>query len=624
MRYRSEIDGLRAVAVIPVILFHAGFGAFGGGFIGVDVFFVISGYLITSLILEEMDEGKFSLANFYERRARRILPALFFVMAFCIPPAWLWLRTREFLDFAQSIVAVTTFSSNILFWFESGYFDTAAELKPLLHTWSLAVEEQYYILFPLFLMLTWKLGRQRLLVLLAVIAIISLGVAHWGTYNWPSFAFYMLPTRGWEILTGALVAVYFSSTRKPGMGSTFDQALSLLGLLLIGLSVFVFDAGTPFPGFYALVPVLGTALVIVFASDRTFVHRILSTRVMVGTGLISYSAYLWHQPLYAFAKYRSLSEPSAVLMVSLTVLSLSLAYLTWKYVEIPFRSRGVISRHGVVATFTILTSFFILAGFGLDLRYGEYQRQMISFLNYPFAGIYRSGSCFLEPEQDFTQFDKSCLPAAGSHTLIWGDSHAAALSYGVRKRFKGASQLTASVCPPLLGKTFDSRPHCRQINDYVLDVIGETAPHRVLLHANWYLYEINKVHRIDDLLAGLERTLVRLKEVSPASEIFVIGGVPQWEPELPIFIAETNTVSGDDTFLVNEWLDEINSIDEELRAVAMRHSVRFLAPTDVLCRDSRCLTMTSYGDASMPTAWDGAHLTAGGSVYVVEGMFDSP
>ena len=213
MKYRPEIDGLRAVAVLPVILFHAGFELFSGGFIGVDIFFVVSGYLITTIIISEMDDGSFSIVNFYERRARRILPALFFVMAACLPPALFWMVASDLKSFGQSLFAVSTFSSNILFWSESGYFDTAAELKPLLHTWSLAVEEQYYIIFPIFLMLTWRFGIRWILVVLSLVFILSLGVAHWGAVYAAhpkilSGTFFLLPTRGWELLVGVFAAFY--------------------------------------------------------------------------------------------------------------------------------------------------------------------------------------------------------------------------------------------------------------------------------------------------------------------------------------------------------------------------------------------------------------------------------
>ena len=210
MKYRAEIDGLRALAVIPVILYHAGFKLFSGGYVGVDVFFVISGYLITTIILAELEAGTFSLIHFYERRARRILPALFVVMFACLPFAWFWLLPSVMKTFSESLIAVSTFLSNFYFYNQSGYFEAAAELKPLIHTWSLAVEEQYYVLFPLFLMLTWKLGKRSIVGLLAIMFVISLASAQWLSIEHKSFDFFMLPTRGWELLIGAFIAFYYA------------------------------------------------------------------------------------------------------------------------------------------------------------------------------------------------------------------------------------------------------------------------------------------------------------------------------------------------------------------------------------------------------------------------------
>jgi peptidoglycan/LPS O-acetylase OafA/YrhL len=209
MKYRKEIDGLRAFAVIPVILFHAGFSQFSGGFVGVDVFFVISGYLITTIILAEKENGTFSLVNFYERRARRIIPALFVVLLVSTLFSWLWLSPSHMKDFSQSLIAVSLFSSNILFWQETGYWGVENELKPLLHTWSLAVEEQYYVLFPLFLMMMWKFGKRWILSSFFIVAIASLLLSQWAAFNEPAENFFLLPTRGWELAIGAGIAFYF-------------------------------------------------------------------------------------------------------------------------------------------------------------------------------------------------------------------------------------------------------------------------------------------------------------------------------------------------------------------------------------------------------------------------------
>ena len=381
MKYRKEIDGLRALAVMPVILFHADFTAFSGGFIGVDIFFVISGYLITTIIQAELEQAKFSIVNFYERRARRILPALFLVMLACIPFAWFWLLPSDMKAFSQSLVAVSVFASNILFWHESGYFDTATELKPLLHTWSLAVEEQYYVLFPLFLMLLWKLGKRWMLILLGLVFVISLALAQWAAYAYPAAAFYLLPTRGWELLIGAFAAFYLSQANRKKFGKDLSEVGSWLGVTLIFFAVFTYRKSTPFPGLYALVPTIGAALIILFATELTLVGKLLSNRLLVGIGLISYSAYLWHQPLFSFARYISSNELNIFIMSLLFLGVLVLATITWRFVEQPFRRKGAVSSFLVFTTAGVISIFFIVIGEVGNFNEGFPQR---------FDSLYRS------------------------------------------------------------------------------------------------------------------------------------------------------------------------------------------------------------------------------------------
>jgi peptidoglycan/LPS O-acetylase OafA/YrhL len=360
MQYRREIDGLRAVAVLPVILFHAGFSVFSGGYIGVDVFFVISGYLITTILINELEEERFSIARFYERRARRILPALFFVMLACLPFAYMWMFPSQLKDFAQSLVAVVFFGSNILFWRESGYFAADAELMPLLHTWSLAVEEQYYIVFPIFLLLAWRFGRNKVFWSVVVIAAISLLLSEWGWRNKPSANFYLAPTRAWELFAGSICAFL-----TVGRTLKSNNVLSAIGLAAIVVSIFAFDDNTPFPSVYALVPVVGTALIILFGRQGTWVAYLLSMRAFVGIGLISYSAYLWHQPLFAFARLRSLTEPSHILMAVLAAAALLLAWATWRWVEQPFRKRSnpvLVTRRSVFVASGAVGAVFVAIG----------------------------------------------------------------------------------------------------------------------------------------------------------------------------------------------------------------------------------------------------------------------
>ncbi|MEL6418082.1 MAG: acyltransferase family protein [Pseudomonadota bacterium] len=332
MKYRAEIDGLRALAVVPVILFHAGVPGFGGGFVGVDVFFVISGYLITTIILVAMQAQRFRLRDFYERRARRILPALFLVVTATGVGAVIWMMPSQLKDFAQSVVAVNVFASNVLFWLEDGYFDFESEEKPLLHTWSLAVEEQFYVVFPLLLLLLVR-RRTWILPVLIVCAVVSFGAGAWAARVAPAAAFYLAPFRFWELLAGSICAVVLLQS-----GPRKNNTLGLLGLALICLSVAFIDEADPFPSEYTVPAVLGTALVILYAGSGSLPAQLLSFRPIVGIGLISYSAYLWHQPLFAFARIRLNEEPGGLEIAILVAATFVLAILTWKYVEQPFRS----------------------------------------------------------------------------------------------------------------------------------------------------------------------------------------------------------------------------------------------------------------------------------------------
>ncbi len=376
MKYRQEIDGLRALAVIPVILFHGGIEWFAGGYVGVDVFFVISGYLITSIILKEQEAGKFSIVNFYERRVRRILPALFFVMLVCLPFAWMWLLPHELEDFGKSIIAVSLFSSNILFWRENDYFAVDAEFIPLLHTWSLAVEEQFYVFFPLIMITFWALGKRWLMAIISMIGVLSLALTEWGWRDFPVANFYLIPSRAWELMMGALSAFYLFKNRQPE--GVIAHVASFSGLLLILYAIFFLHSGIPFPSLYALAPTLGTALIILFATKDTLVYKLLSWRIMVGIGLISYSAYLWHQPLFVFARMRGLDfmsgdhadELSLGMVAVLSAIALVFAYLSWRFVERPFRDRRRFTRKQVFSAGITASILFVATGIVLVVSDG--------------------------------------------------------------------------------------------------------------------------------------------------------------------------------------------------------------------------------------------------------------
>ena len=516
MQYRREIDGLRAVAVLPVILFHAGFEVFRGGFVGVDEFFVISGYLITTIILAELEQGRFSIANFYERRARRILPALFLVMLACLPFAWLWLLPSDMQGFLQSVVAVCVFASNFLFWRESGYFDAAAELKPLLHTWSLAVEEQYYVLFPLVLLLCWKLGKRWILVLLGLGFAASLGLAHWAVQATPGAAFYLLPTRGWELLIGAFAAFYLAWPQRPAVGRLFGEVGGWLGLAMILYAVFAFSKATPFPGLHALVPTLGTLLVILFACPRTLVGRLIGSPVLVGVGLISYSAYLWHQPVFAFARHRSLSEPGPVVFLLLSALTLGLAYLSWRYVEAPFRDKSRFDRRRVAGLALGFSAFFVAVG-AIGLADQGFRQRFDSGLDRFLAAQQdrnpRQSACnFLAG--DVPRPDDYCTLGQGKVVgMLLGDPHADAVAHGLSQaladRQLALKSITYAGCPPIeqVYRVDEKAQHqCLEVNRQSFAyALANPEIEYVVLVARWALYVEGRY--FDNREGGLESRL---------------------------------------------------------------------------------------------------------------------
>lgn len=335
-RYRPEVDGLRALAILPVVLFHAGYGFFSGGFVGVDVFFVISGYLITSLVMRDIAEDRFSILGFYERRARRILPAMVFVVLACVPLAAIFLLPSSLAEFGQSITATMLFYANHFFLEQVDYFAPRAELMPLLHMWSLAVEEQYYLFVPPLMWLIWRFGaRQRIMLAIFVAAtVLSVVGTSLVVQRWSGVAFFTFPTRAFELGIGSILALILRERGLPRTAA--NGALSLLGVALILGSVVLIPENAPMPSWLSLVPCLGTALVIAFATEGTWARAVLASRPLVAIGLISFSFYLWHQPLFAFAR-SAVAHPSPWLMGGLGLLAALLAAVSWKFVEQPAR-----------------------------------------------------------------------------------------------------------------------------------------------------------------------------------------------------------------------------------------------------------------------------------------------
>lgn len=330
LKYRPEIDGLRALAVLAVIFYHAGF--LTGGFIGVDIFFVISGYLITSIILREMDENRFSLAKFYERRARRILPALLLVILVSLPIAWMLILPKGLNEYAYASLSALGFGSNFWFWWEDSYTAEPSKLKPLLHTWTLAVEEQFYILFPILLML---ITRKYLLSLFVLGALISLQTAESLSAQYPDATFYLLHTRAWELLAGAILAK-MEIKRSRTAHTILNHIMPALGIALIAYALFAFEDTMRHPAYITALPIIGTMLFIWFAQKGEPITNILSSKAFVAIGLISYSLYLWHWPIFAFARIE-MGDLEATTKLTCIVLSFILAGASYRLIERPMR-----------------------------------------------------------------------------------------------------------------------------------------------------------------------------------------------------------------------------------------------------------------------------------------------
>lgn len=516
--HRKEIDGLRAIAVLSVVFCHAGFAVFAGGFVGVDVFFVISGYLITSIILRELAAGTFSLRRFYERRARRILPALFLMLAVCLPLAWWWLWPADFRDFAKSLVYVVLFASNIHFFKEIGYFAPDVELRPLLHTWSLGVEEQYYILFPLIVMFVWRLRCHWLAGGLVVLLMLSLLGAQLGLARLPEASFYLLPARAWELLLGAVYALLVAQ-RHPvvHVPQPWRNPLSSAGLGMILGAVFLYSPATPFPGLSALMPTLGALLVIAAATPETLAGKLLAWRPVQWVGLCSYSIYLWHQPVFAFARYR-LDEPGMPLMAALIALTLMLGYLSWRYVEGPFRRPCWQGRR--LAAFALVgMAAFIVFGMTGKHRADIFKRFAPAYEVQ--IGVERqlSRNYGLDKACDELRGNPQCQTADNPEVLLWGDSYAMHLADGIVASFPQAKliQRTENNCAaligiaPVVGGGVRDAKLCMEFNNNVLNWLeGQPTIRVVVLGAlfSQYLKADNAILTDDGRVLPADGTLV--------------------------------------------------------------------------------------------------------------------
>lgn len=643
-KYRQDIDGLRALAVLSVVGFHAFPFLMKGGFVGVDVFFVISGFLISSIIFRSLERNAFSFSEFYGHRIRRIFPALLLVLAVSYAFGWFILLADEYMQLGKHIAAGAGFVSNLVLWSESGYFDSAAESKPLLHLWSLGIEEQFYIVWPLLLLGAWK-KRFNLLTITIAIAVISFILNINGVRQDAVATFYSPQTRFWELLAGSMlahvslykisilsrlqrkldywigIAVY---THAPvADGKNLRNAQSLAGVLLIVASVIGFKKHYAFPGWWAVFPVLGTVLVI-SAGTQAWANRVLlSNRIFVWFGLISYPLYLWHWPLLAYIRIAESETPNACIRVGAVVLAIFLAWGTYIFVEKPIRFG---KQKKYASTLLVITMVVVgcvgincFLRLGLPFRFPKIIQELTQY-KYDLKSAWRENTCFLMEEQSYPAF-AACKPypagAREKRLLLWGDSYAAHLYPGLKDSFSDdytIDQRSASSCPPIIGMDFEKRKHCRDINSSLLADIQESKKtDLVILAAAWDFYDWAKV----------EATISELKKIG-IRDIVLVGPLPRWKDSLPkqLFLHFRADIFHRIPGRMTQGLEvNMKTLDLQMAELAKKLRISYFSPMDHLCNQDGCMTrLGETGDSLV--SFDYGHFTEIGSRFVASKLHD--
>ncbi|WP_350608030.1 acyltransferase family protein [Pseudoalteromonas sp. MER144-MNA-CIBAN-0113] len=627
MKYRAEIDGLRALAILPVLFHHSGLHLLPGGFAGVDVFFVISGYLITTILLKEISEGKFSLSSFYERRARRILPAMAFMIVVSSFLSFFFLDPASMKMLGYSIVAVSTFMANIFFFLKLDYFNPSAELNPMLHMWSLAVEEQFYLFFPFILLLLTRF-KKHIFLALSVILIISL-LSMFLTSN-QSVNFYLIHTRAWELLAGSICSVLITKNALSAINESLKGWLSILAILLLIISYSTYSYEYAFPGWFTILPVISTALIILFASENNIVGKMLSSKILVFIGLISYSLYLWHQPIFAFAKLMTLESLTNELIALSMLIVFLLSLLSYQYVEKPFR------RKSNKSTKTVLTlsvfSLLVMSVMGLLLslypKFGGFSKAEIT-QSKPSIGLNK----LCNFKSDFQILDE-CKTSENPETILWGDSYAMHLVKGLSKNNE-LIQATKSACSPNVSlSTFPNfksynlnwSKSCFKFNNDVINEIENNSQIKTVILSSafeqWFKYDYFDGTRVlkndfDAYLISFKQTLSRLS--STGKRIFVVSPPPNNGKNIGQcllrkhynLISYSDFIDNNCTFQKNEFSQYYSKILHFLKDVESYPNVKLIDLSKSMCSKSGCVTFEQNS-----LYLDTGHLNDFGSEYV--------
>ena len=636
-KHRADIDGLRGLAVLAVVIFHAFPTHLSGGFLGVDVFFVLSGYLITSIIYLQLESGRFNFFLFYGCRIRRIFPSLITVLIGCYAIGWRILLPEDYKKLGAHITAGAGFLSNFLLWTESGYFDAPSSRKPLLHLWSLAIEEQFYILWPFILFISRKIKVNLLLLSVGltlssfILNVMRVKENSVQTFYWPT-------SRAWELTIGA--CLLFSSKRTTRFFGNLEncqssfftfltcfgdprskcnilsQFTSIGGALLVVLPMYFLSRAIVFPGWWALAPTIGTSLVI-WSGPAAWVNRfILSSRFLVGLGLISYPLYLWHWPLLVFTSSVTDTQTFENTRVIIVLISIILAWITYAFIENPLR----FGSHGAAKCIFLCVSMLAIGttGYrtyrmdGLSFRFPKIIQDLVNF-QYNVPNMYKDGTCSLFHQQDESNFGK-CVMNAGQPVstalILWGDSFAAHLRPGIEEAKSDfrITQLNTHGCPPILGTEATSNPKCNHINHYVMKRIVNEKPNTVVLAARWSYYNWKN---ITNSIAALKNASVK--------NIYLVGPVPEWQNSLAKCLYEyyiRDPLHRIPERMTYGLIPGMHKLDATLSDVATKFAINYISPCKIFCNSDGCLTRIGNTSDTI-TALDYGHLTFVGSKFLV-------
>jgi peptidoglycan/LPS O-acetylase OafA/YrhL len=621
--YRPDIDGLRAVAVLLVVLFHGFPIHFPGGFIGVDVFFVISGFLISSIIFAHMQSNKFTLLDFYRKRINRIFPALILVFIVClIASKWILFREEQ-VDFNKALFFSTSFLANIYLLTKSNYFDASSETNPLLHMWSLGVEEQFYILWPLLLMLLWKMHHRNVLLVIGSIALISFALCVHMVGQDQTLAFYMPITRFWELAIGSMFAYYLHQEKRLGFrvafsaleSSSWRHPVSILGILLIVFGVFHLSTASTFPGFNALIPVVGSMCIILAGKDALFNKFILSNRAMVFIGAISFPFYLWHWPILSFLQIQ-LGPLSRETRMTAVAISLVLAMLTYFMVEKPVRFSIKTQKKSLILFLMMVVVALYAVTDWMAINSQPLTQQDVFLRHYKnyvsehkLSTQYRTDCSMINLNGSINPtLPESCItPTQAKSVFIWGDSHAQHLYYGLRKSLPeniSLLQVASYGCAPSI--TPHGKLNCDNANARALEAITHVKPDIVVLAQRDH-------HENNDF----DATAAQLRRLG-VQHVILIGPVPQWTENLSRIYAQ-HYLDSKPRYLDKYLNDDIFKTDQYLRTKYEKSdALTYVSAISGLCDGKKCITYFPTPDGYELTTFDYGHLTLEGSQFVAE------